>query len=135
MSQQNITNQSSLKTIERPEYLWLIIIISQPRRFYRIPIRNPKLCRIPDTEAIDRTITSASNTDWNKLVFFPILALGVPNSPSTTGSSLSSVIRKNLRHSHNLPAIQASSASSCRVIKLAESYRQPRASAPTSTLS
>ena len=69
--------------------------ISQLRRFYRIPIRIPKSCRIPVAESIDRTITSASNTDWNNLVFFHILAMGVPISPNTTGSplSLSSVIR------------------------------------------
>ena len=61
--------------------------ISQHRPFYRIPIR------IPVAEAIDRTITSASNTDWNNFVSFPILALGVPISPNNAGSSLSSVIR------------------------------------------
>ena len=75
--------------------------ISQLRRFYRIPIRIPKSCRIPVaaalSEAIDRTITSASNTDWISLVFFPILALGVPISPNTACSSLSSVINANLR--------------------------------------
>ena len=71
--------------------------ISQLRRFYRIPIRIPKSCRIPVAEAIDRTITSASNTDWNNFVSFPILALGVPISPNNAGSSLSSVIRANLK--------------------------------------
>ena len=75
--------------------------ISQLRRFYRIPIRIQKSCRIPVAEAlaeaIDRTITSASITDWNNFVSFPILALGVPISPSNAGSSLSSVIRANLR--------------------------------------
>ena len=66
--------------------------ISQLSRFYRIPIRIPKSCRIPVsealTEAIDRTITLTSNTDWNNLVFFPILALGVPFSPLSHPSSL-----------------------------------------------
>ena len=75
--------------------------ISQLRRFYRIPIRIPKSCRIPVAEAlaeaIDRTITSASNTDWNNFVCFPIPALGVPISPNNAGSSLSSVIRANLK--------------------------------------
>ena len=75
--------------------------ISQLRRFYRIPIRIPKSCRIPVAEAlaeaIDRTITSASNTDWNNFVSFPILALGVSISPSNAGSSLSSVICANLK--------------------------------------
>ena len=71
--------------------------ISQLRRFYRIPIRIPKSCRIPVAAAIDRTITSASNTDWNNFVSFPILALGVPISPNNAGSSLSSVIRANLK--------------------------------------
>ena len=71
--------------------------ISQLRRFYRIPIRIPKSCRIPVAEVIDRTITSASNTDWNNFLSFPILALGVPISPSNAGSSLSSVIRANLK--------------------------------------
>ena len=75
--------------------------ISQLRRFYRIPIRIPKSYRISVAvalaEAIDRTITSASNTDWNNLVSFPILALGVPISPNNAGSSLSSVIRENLK--------------------------------------
>ena len=73
--------------------------ISQLRRFYRIHIRIQKSCRIPVSEAlaetIDRTITSASNTDWNNFVSFPILALGVPISPNNAGSSLSSVIRAN----------------------------------------
>ena len=75
--------------------------ISQLRRFYRIPIRIPKSCRIPVaealTEAIDRMITSASNTDWNNFLCFPILALGVPIIPSNAGSSLSSVIRGNMK--------------------------------------
>ena len=75
--------------------------VSQLRRFYRIPIRIPKSCRIPVAEAlaeaIDRTITSASNTDWNNFVSFPILALGVPISPNNAGSSLSSVIRAILK--------------------------------------
>ena len=75
--------------------------ISQLRRFYRIPIRIPKSCRIPVAEAlaeaIDRTITSASNTDWNNFVSFPILALGVQISPNSADSSLSSVIRANLK--------------------------------------
>ena len=75
--------------------------ISQLHRFYRIHIRIPKSCRIPVAEAlaeaIDRTITSASNADSNNLVLFPILAFGVPISPYTEGSSLSSVIRANLR--------------------------------------
>ena len=48
----------------------VLMRISQLRCFCRIPIRIPKSCRIPVTEAI----TSASNTDWNNLVFFPILA-------------------------------------------------------------
>ena len=48
-------------------------------------------------EAIDRLITSASNTDWNNLVSFPILAFGAPISPNNAGSSLSSVIRANLK--------------------------------------
>ena len=69
--------------------------ISQLRRFYRIPIRIPVAEAL--AEAIDRTITSASNTDWNNLVSFPILALGVPISPNNAGSSLSSVIRANLK--------------------------------------
>ena len=75
--------------------------ISQLRRFLYIPIRIPKSCRIPVAEAlaeaIDRTVTSASNTDWNNLVSFPMLALGAPISPNKSGSSLSSVIRANLR--------------------------------------
>ena len=80
--------------------------ISQLRRFYRIPIRMPKSCRIPVAEAlaeaIDWTITLASNTYWNNLVSFQILsylilALGVPISPNNIGSSLSSVIRANLK--------------------------------------
>ena len=75
--------------------------ISLLRRFCRIPIRIRKSCRIPVAEAlaeaIDRTITSASNTDWNNFVSFPILALGVPISPNNAGSSLSSVIRANLK--------------------------------------
>ena len=75
--------------------------ISQLSRFYRIPIRIPKSCRIPVAEAladaIDRTITSASFTDWNNFVSFHILALGVPISPSNAGSSLSSIIRANLK--------------------------------------
>ena len=71
--------------------------ISQLRCFYRIPIQIPISCRIPVAEAIDRTITSASNADWNNVVSFPILALGVPISPSNAGSSLSSVIRANLK--------------------------------------
>ena len=75
--------------------------ISQLRRFYRIPIRIPRSCRIPVAEAlaevIYRTIISASNTDWNNFVSFPILALGVPISTSNAGSSLSSVIRANLK--------------------------------------
>ena len=69
--------------------------ISQLRRFYRIPIRIPVAEALAN--AIDRTITSASNTDWNNFVSFPILALGVPISPSNAGSSLSSVIRANLK--------------------------------------
>ena len=69
--------------------------ISQLRRFYRIPIRIPVAEALAN--AIDRTITSASNTDWNNFVSFPILALGVPISPSNAGSSLSSVIRTNLK--------------------------------------
>ena len=71
--------------------------ISQLRRFYRIPTRIPKSCRIPVAEAIDRTTTSASNTDWNNFVCFHILALGVPINPYNAGSSLSSVIRANLK--------------------------------------
>ena len=75
--------------------------ISQLRRFYRIPIRIPKSCRIPVAEAladaIDRTITSASNTDWNFFVSISILALGVPINPSNAVSSLSSIIRANLK--------------------------------------
>ena len=63
--------------------------ISQLHRFHRIPIRIPKSCRIPVAEAIDQTITSASNTVWNNLVFFHYLAFGVPISPNTAGSSLS----------------------------------------------
>ena len=69
--------------------------ISQLRRFYRIPIRIPVAEAL--AEAIDRTITSASNTDWNNFVSFPILALGAPISPINAGSSLSSVIRANLK--------------------------------------
>ena len=61
----------------------------------------PKSCRIPVAqalaEAIDRTITSASNTDWNNFDSFPILAFGAPISPNNAGSSLSSVIRANLK--------------------------------------
>ena len=64
-------------------------------------LRIMRSCRIPVTEAlagaIDRTITLSSNTDWNNFVSFPILALGVPISPSNAGSSLSSVIRANLK--------------------------------------
>ena len=71
--------------------------ISQLRRFYRIHFRIPKSCLIPVAEAIDRTITLASNTDRINLVCFPILALDVPISPNTAGSSLSSVIHANLR--------------------------------------
>ena len=71
--------------------------ISQLHRFYRIPIRIPKSYRIPVAEAIDRTITSASNTDWNNLVSFHILALGAPISPNNAGSSFSSIIRANLK--------------------------------------
>ena len=71
--------------------------ISQLRRFYGIHIRIPKSCRIPVAEAIDRTITSASNKDWNNLFSFPILAFGAPISPNNAGSSLSSVIRANLK--------------------------------------
>ena len=75
--------------------------ISQLRRFYRIPIRIPKSCRISVAEAlaeaIDRTITSASNTESNNFISFPILALGVPISQNNAGSSLSSVIRANLK--------------------------------------
>ena len=70
---------------------------SQLHSFYRIPIRIPKSCRIPVAEAIDGRIISASNTDWNNLVFFPMLAMGVLISPNTAGSSLSSVIHANLR--------------------------------------
>ena len=73
--------------------------ISQLRRFYRIPIRIPKSCQIPVAEAIDRTITSASNTDWNNLVSFPILALGVPISPNNAGSSLINTNLKQLTQS------------------------------------
>ena len=66
--------------------------LSQLRRFYRIPIRIPKSCRIPVAEAlayaVDRTLTSVSNVEWNSLVLFPIIALGIPISPNTTGSSL-----------------------------------------------
>ena len=73
--------------------------IPQIRRFYRIPIRIPKSYRIPvaeaHAEAIDRTITSASNTNWKNLVSFPMLALGVPISPNNAGSPLSSVIPAN----------------------------------------
>ena len=71
--------------------------ISQLRCLYRIPIRIPKSCRIPVAEVIDRTITSASNMDCNNLVSFPILALSVPISPNNAVSSLSSVIRANLK--------------------------------------
>ena len=69
----------------------VLMRISQLRRFYRIPIRIPKSCRFPVADAVDRTITSASNTDWNNLVSFPMLALGVPISPNNAGSSPSSV--------------------------------------------
>ena len=109
--------------------------ISPLRRFYRIPFRIPKSCRIPFAEAIDRTITSASNTDWNNLVSFPILALDVPISPNTAGSSLSSVIRANLKRLTHSPFDPSTLCQQLRVIKLAESHRHPRTSAPTSTLS
>ena len=79
--------------------------ISQLRRFYRIPIRIPKSCRIPVAEAlaeaIDRSITSASNTD--NFVYFPIFALGVPISQNNAGSSLSFVIRANLKRLTHSP--------------------------------
>ena len=63
---------------------------SQLRRLYRIPIRVPKSCRIHVAEA-------EAEAEWNCLVFFPIHALGIPVSPNTTGSSLTSIIRANLR--------------------------------------
>ena len=81
--------------------------ISQLRRFYRSPIRIPKSCRISVAEAIDRTITSASNTHWNNFVCFPILALGVPISPNNAGSSLSSIIRTNLKRLTQSPFDQS----------------------------
>ena len=109
--------------------------ISQLRRFYRIPIRIPKSCRIPVAEAlaeaINRTITSASNTDWNNFVSFPILALGVPISPSNAGSSLSSVIRANLKRLTQSPF---DPSTLCQQLPCHQA-RHPRTSASTSTLS
>ena len=75
----------------------ILKLISQLRRFYRIHIRILKSSQNPVAEAIDRTIISASNTDWNNLVFPPILAFGEPISPNTAGFSLSSIYRANLR--------------------------------------
>ena len=87
--------------------------ISQLRRFYRIPIRITMSCRIRVTEALTDaivwTLTSISNTEWDSLVFFPILALGVPISPNTAVSSLSYVIRANLG------SLVRSSSSDCAV--------------------
>ena len=79
--------------------------ISQLRRFYRIRIRIPKSCPIPVAEALseanDRSITTASNTDWNNLVSCPILAFG----PNNADSSLSSVIRANLKRLTQSPFV------------------------------
>ena len=69
--------------------------ISQLRRFYRIPIR------IPVAEALAKRLTGRSPRlrirTGTIFVSFPVLALGVPISPSNTGSSLPSVIRANLK--------------------------------------
>ena len=103
--------------------------ISQLHRFYRIPIRIPVAEAL--AEAIDRTITPASNTDWNNFApFIFSLWAQITQVPPSHPSSV-----QILNDSHNLLSIKAPSASSCRVIKLAESHRHPRTSAPTSTLS
>ena len=107
--------------------------ISQLRRFYRIPIRIPKSCRIPIAEAIDRTITSASNTDWNNLVSIPILAFGAPISPINAGSSLTSVIRANLKRLTQSPF---NPSTLCQQLPCHQARRESSPScAPTSTLS
>ena len=82
--------------------------ISQLCRFCRILIRIPKSFCFPFAEAladaIDRTLTSVLSAEWNSFVFFPILALGVPISPNTAGSSLSSIICPNLQHLTRSPS-------------------------------
>ena len=105
--------------------------ISQLRRFCRIPIRIPVTEAL--TEAIDRTTTSASNTDCNNSFSFPMHALGASISPNTAQVPLSHPSSvQTLNDSHNL-SIQAPSASSCRAIKLAESHHHKKTSAPAST--
>ena len=104
--------------------------ISQHRRFYRIPTRIPKSCRIPVSEAfadaIERTITSASNTDWNNLVFFPILALGgIPPKYRRLHSLIRHPCKSKTTHTisfpskHHLPTVAVSSSSQ-RVIAIRE---------------
>ena len=82
--------------------------ISLLRCFYRIPIRIPKSCRIPVAEAlavaINRMLTSVSNTELSGLVLFQILSMGISISQNTTGSSLFSIIRANLRRLTRSPA-------------------------------
>ena len=111
--------------------------IPQLRRFYRIPIRIPKYIRISVAEAlpdaIDRTLTSESNTECNSLVVFPILALGIPISPNTTGSSPSSIIRANLRRHTQSPADLDTLCQQMPCHQRAKRRSHLRTSAPKST--
>ena len=56
------------------------------------------------TDALNRTLTSVSHMEWNNFDFFQIMALGITISSHTTGSSLSSIIRTNLRRLARSPA-------------------------------
>ena len=101
--------------------------ISQLRRFYRIPMRIQKSCRIPVAEAIDRTITSASNTDWNNFVSISYPRIGRTDQPKQR--RFLSLIRHpcksetthtiSFRSKHPLSAVAVSSSSQ-RVIAIRE---------------
>ena len=107
--------RASRKSVSTPPGEWTTLTSSRSESHnYAVsiasihPIRITKSYRIPVAEAladaIDRTPTSSSNTEWNSLVFIHILALGITISPNTTGSSLSSIIRANLRRLTCSPA-------------------------------
>ena len=108
------------------------ITLKRIQKSYRIPVAEAL------ADAIDRTLTSVSNTEWNGLVFFPSFyhaLFGLIGTPKYAGSFLSSVICANLRRLTRPLPILTHSASSCRVIKFAERRPHLRTSALTSTRS